>query len=224
MPVAVLTFLVVLGLVGLFLVLPRGRLDRARRGWLLLAAAGGLLAAMLFRLTDTAVAPGWFWGLALVALVAALRVITHRRPVYSALYFVLLIVAIAGLLVLMQAEFLAAVLVVVYAGAILVTYLFVIMLAQRPKPAGYDLRAREPLWGCLAGFFLLGLIAGQICAPSDRPPEDALAVASGTVQAVGTALLTEYIVGVEIAGVLLLAALVGAIAIASRRPGTETDG
>ncbi|HPM23844.1 MAG TPA: NADH-quinone oxidoreductase subunit J [Phycisphaerae bacterium] len=206
----------VLGAIGLFLVMPGGRTGRARVGLVTLAAAGGALAAGLCAGQD---GRGLFAGCALVALFAAVRVITHKRPVYSALYFVLLVVAVAALLLLMDAEFLAAALIIIYAGAILVTYIFVIMLAQQSRPAPYDAKAREPFWGCLAGFALLALLAVRLFSGTAAMPATVLA---GTVEGVGTRLLTEYVIGIQLAGLLLLAALVGAIAIARRRPANET--
>src|SRR5436305_5171695 len=76
----------------------------------------------------------YFWIFSGVGIVGAIRVITHTRPVYSALYFVLTVFATAGLFVLLWAEFMAAALVLIYAGAILVTYVFVIMLAAEAAP------------------------------------------------------------------------------------------
>jgi len=173
-------------------------------------------------------ARGWFALLALVGLWGGIGVISHPRPIYSALYFILVIVAVAGLLVLMQATFLAAALVIIYAGAILVTYLFVIMLArQGPQPAPYDARARGPFAGVLTGFILLAALtvrltrAATFGEPAAGPADP---TAAGSITSVGTELLTRYIVGVELAGLLLLAALVGAIAVARRRTGTpETE-
>src|SRR5262249_46884008 len=158
--------------------------------------------------------------------------------VYSALYFVLVVVAVAILLVLLQAEFLAAALLIIYAGAILVTYVFVIMLAQSAMKPTYDTQAREPFFGTLAGFILLAVITAQILsattgdggfvAPSAAtlsPPPSLTATGidpgHGTVKGVGTGLLTVYGIAVELAGVLLLAAMVGAIAIARRRAVVE---
>jgi NADH-quinone oxidoreductase subunit J len=227
MPGLLILFLV-LGAIGLFLAMPGGRSRTARAGLIVLAAAGATLIAATTRLLAPQPGIGVFVGGALVALFAAVRVITHKRPVYSALYFVLLIVAVAALLVQMQAEFLAVALVIIYAGAILVTYIFVIMLAQQARPAAYDTKAREPLLGCLAGFVLLWVLAGQLFGGSAATEAPAAgATAAGTVAAVGTELLTTYIVGIQIVGLLLLAALVGAIAIARRRPaegrGVEDD-
>lgn len=217
-----LTGLLLLGAIGLFLALPGGRINAARVGWVALAAAAGTFVAVLVQVAGAAAGIGWFGGFALVGLFAALRVITHPRPVYSALYFVLLIVAVTGLLVLAEANFLAAALVIVYAGAILVTYIFVIMLAQQARPAPYDTKSREPFWGCLTGFALLALLAWRLL-PLGEPVGAAavLPAAADNVAAVGTRLLTEYIIAIQLAGLLLLAALVGAIAIA-RRQGTTT--
>jgi NADH-quinone oxidoreductase subunit J len=224
--IAILT----LGAVGLFLALPGGRADTRRVGWVVLAAAGAVLLALLLQLVPGADPRGLFAGFALVAVFAALRVITHRKPVYSALYFILLIFAVTGLLVLLEATFLSMALVIIYAGAILVTYVFVIMLAQQSRPAPYDVKSREPVWGCLAGFLLLILLARQIelfLVPAQRTPLPApVAEAAGTIEAVGVPLLTEYVVAIQIIGLLLLAALVGAIAIARRRatPRVESEG
>src|SRR5690606_11925251 len=91
-----------------------------------------------------------------------LRVITHPRPVYAALFFILSILASAGLYLLLSAEFMTFALIIVYAGAILITYLFVIMLAtEAPQAerlealASYDRYSREPVWATIFGFLLL---------------------------------------------------------------------
>jgi NADH-quinone oxidoreductase subunit J len=220
---ALLVLFLVLGAIGLFLALPGGRRRTTRAGLVLLAAAGATLIAAAARLLVPPAGVGVFALCGLVALFAAVRVITHQRPVYSALYFVLLVVAVATLLVQMQAEFLAAALVVVYAGAIVVTYVFVIMLAQQARPAAYDVKARDPLLGCLAGFVLLWVIAGQLFgASSATEPATAGPSGAGTVEAVGTGMLTTYIMAIQIIGLLLLAALVGAVAIARRQPAATT--
>ena len=98
-------------------------------------------------------------------MLGALRVITHPRPVYAALYFILTVLASAGLFLLLSAEFMAFALVIVYAGAILITYLFVIMLATQAPEEGheevlaeYDTAAREPIAATVVGFVLLGAL------------------------------------------------------------------
>ena len=170
--------------------------------------------------------PAWFAAFALIGLWGGVRVITHRRPVYSALYFLLVIVSVAVELVLLEAQFLAAALVIIYAGAILVTYLFVIMLAQQAEETAYDRQAREPLIGTLTGIVLLALIAARLLLPAPAAVSAAPAVAAevDSVGYVGTHLLTHYVVGVEVAAILLLAAMVGAIAIARRKARLSAPG
>lgn len=221
----VASLLVVVGAAGLFLAMPRGGARAGRGPLVLLGAAGAVLVTLLASAAGRGGTAGWFVGLSVVAVAAAIRMITHRRPVYSALYFVLVVVAVAGLVLLLGAEFLAAALVIIYAGAILVTYVFVIMLAQQTGAAACDREAREPLLATAAGFVLLGVLGSRLFAPAVEASSGAPPAPPGDVTWVGTQLLTRYVVGVEIAGVLLLASMVGAIVIARRRveSGLEED-
>jgi NADH-quinone oxidoreductase subunit J len=105
----------------------------------------------------------------IIGVMAAVRVTTHRRPVFAALYFVLVVVASAGLFLLLQAEFMAFAIIIVYAGAILITYLFVLMLAQQSTTdetdAGaswYDRTPREPALAVLAGFIMLAALTQSL--------------------------------------------------------------
>lgn len=212
---ALLTF----GGLGLFLAMPSGRAHAGRAGVLLLIIAAAMVTLIMLQYAGQGGHPVAVALLALIGLGAATRVITHTKPVYSALYFILVIVATCGLLLLAQAEFLAAATMIIYGGAILVTYVFVIMLAQQSGgPPEYDRNAREPFFGVLAGMLILAILCGRLLAakPAAAPliaPFDV----PGTVTGTGTVLLTEYAVGVQIAAILLLAALVGAVAIARRR-------
>lgn len=228
--------IVACGAVGVFVALPRGRASLHRAPLIILAAAAVGLVTFLLRqryIAFSSLQPvdGWFVALTLVALTGGVRVITHPRPVYSALYFIMVIIAVAGLLLLMQAEFLAMALVMIYAGAILVTYVFVIMLAQQSGEADYDRQSREPLLAVVVGFVLLGVIGAQLFNPAvvemsieaaASIPDSATSV--GDISTVGTTLLTQYAVGVEVVGVLLLAAMIGAIAIARRRTDVAEEG
>jgi NADH-quinone oxidoreductase subunit J len=218
-----LTLLIALGGAGLYLAMPGGRLRSGRVALIVLLGAAAALLALIFPLAPGGAQTGWFIALSVVGLVGGIRMVTHRRPVYSALYFVLVVVSVTGLLVISNAEFLAAALLIIYAGAILVTYVFVIMLAQQNETAArYDREARQPLIGILAGFVLLAVMGakllgarGGVTTPIDTP---------GRVTQVGAHLLTEYVIGVQIAGVLLLAAMVGAIAIARRKADELPEG
>ena len=115
---------------------------------------------------DALGANGPFWLhvlLALVAVSGAARMVTHPKPVYAALYFILVILAVAVTFLLLQAEFMAFALLIVYAGAILITYLFVLMLAQQSgdratrgeESAWYDRTPREPVAALLLAFVVL---------------------------------------------------------------------
>ncbi len=236
---AILYLLFALGGAGVYLALP-GRQRSARTAGLIfgLAAIVGFVILAAGRLFPEGASSLYFCVLAAVALFGAGKVVTHPKPVYSALYFLLLVVAVACLMVLQEAEFLGIALIIVYAGAILVAYVFVIMLAQQSGASPVDTCAREPFMAVLAGFVTMAAIAGQSAylPKSGEPPRgleptvqivaDGLAQAneatdetlagSNTAQ-VGFALLSQYVVALEIAGVLLLVAMVGAIAMAKKR-------
>ncbi len=166
--------LLALGAVGVCVALPRaGSVNPQAIGGVIAAMAGGLL---IMALSWSAARQGWaylpnvyFYAFSVIALGGALRVVTHPRPVYAALFFVLTILASAGMYVLLAAEFMAFALVIVYAGAILITYLFVIMLAtQAPSEdqiealADYDRSAREPIAGTIVGFLMLGVLTSMM--------------------------------------------------------------
>lgn len=157
----------VLGAIGLYLLLRPGR-----RGLKALGALVGL-GAFGWVIKESAAALGvpggrpepFFAIFSLIAVAAAVRMITHRRPVYAALHFVAVVLSSAGLFLLLEAEFMAFALVIVYAGAILITYLFVLMLAQQASQPGdesreapYDVVAREPAAAVAIGFVVLGLL------------------------------------------------------------------
>lgn len=119
----------------------------------------------------------FFTIFSLIALASAVRMITHPRPVYSALYFVMVVLSSAALFLLLQAEFMAFALVIVYAGAILITYMFVLMLAQQaPNPDDanaqpeYDVLPREPMAAVVVGFIMLALFTNMIFGGTSKLP------------------------------------------------------
>mgnify|MGYP000001378057 CR=1 FL=1 len=182
--------LLVVGGVGVTLALPRRGVNPQVLGAGVAGLAGGLLMLFLGLNAGTEKIPNIFFYLfAAVGLGGALRVITHPRPVYAALYFIMTVLASAGLFLVLSAEFMAFALIIVYAGAILITYLFVIMLAtQAPEEgqedvlADYDTQANEPIAATVVGFVLLAALTvmlfkgtGALPAPAKTIPDVLLA-------------------------------------------------
>lgn len=150
-----------------------------------------------------------------IAVCGGIMVVTRKHPMSSALYLILTLFAVAALFVLRQAHFLAAVQVIVYAGAVVVLFVFVIMLINVPEDRLPVERATTTrVLGVLAaGFFILesAVLARRFSMPIGPAAE------VGTVEAVGRALFTDYLLAFEITSVLLLAAVIGAIALAKRK-------
>jgi NADH-quinone oxidoreductase subunit J len=238
-PVLILVLCVIAG-IGTLLLLPSRREAALRKigGAVVLAAALILVALLVRAAAGTGGMGVYFWVFSTIALLGALRVVTHPKPVYSALYFVLTVFASAGLFVLLWAEFMAAALVLIYAGAILVTYVFVIMLAAEATPtsgpmaglAEHDAISREPLIACATGFAMMGVLLFVIFEKSEglsaKPQAAASAVIApatggfqpqGGVQELGTYLFNNQLVNLELAGLILTVAMIGAIVIARRR-------
>lgn len=152
-----------LGALGVALSMPRKSISPYIFGAILAGLAFGLVMLGLGLKNPESVPNIHFYIFSLIALASALRVITHPRPVYAALYFVMTILASSGLYLILSAEFMTFALIIVYAGAILITYLFVIMLAteapsevQSENLTEYDRVSREPIAATVAGFILLG--------------------------------------------------------------------
>jgi NADH-quinone oxidoreductase subunit J len=165
----ILYALCVLGGAGLYVALPKGGRNPQVLGAMAAALVGGIALLVLGLKLRPHLPNVYFYVFALIGVGAALRVITHPRPVYAALYFILTVISTGGLFVLLSAEFMAFALIIVYAGAILITYLFVIMLAtQAPEEdqtevlADYDTQAREPLAATVVGFLLLALLSTML--------------------------------------------------------------
>lgn len=177
---------VILGAVGVYLTLPHGR-SIARIGPLLAVAGIGLGLVAALGVIPTGDTEGSASVLELVHMglftiisaAAGVRVITHTRPVYSALYFVLVVLSSAGMLVMLEAEFMAFAMVIIYGGAILITYMFVIMLATLPQSEGdtetstvYDRFAREPGMAVLMGFVLIAVIGSVVFQSNSNLPDE----------------------------------------------------
>lgn len=163
---------------------------------------------------------------AAVAVMSAIGVVLGRSPIASLLFMVTTLASVAGIYVLLEAHFLAAVQVIVYAGAIMVLFLFVIMLLN----LGHEYRT-DLMTGLrsVLGFVVTGLTMGVLYAillGSDTPlisDGTAGAAIDGAVQEKGAAgaiaepLFTDYVVAFELTGLLLLVAIVAAVALAKPR-------
>ena len=150
-----------------------------------------------------------------IAVGASILVVTRKHPLASALNLILAMAAVAALFVLRQAHFLAAVQLIVYAGAVIVLFVFVIMLTNVPADRLPEERATmfRILAVIAAGSLIVegALIAGGFAMPREPEP------GGGTLEAVGRALFTDYLLAFEVTSVLLLAALIGAITLAKKK-------
>ncbi|MBI1388273.1 MAG: NADH-quinone oxidoreductase subunit J [bacterium] len=162
----------------------------------------------------------FFWIFAFTAFFAGVGVVASRNPMHSAISLVAVLISIAGLFLALHAEFLAWILVIVYTGAVMVLIVFVISLLNLDKDEPIDYTAARR-WGMAAltmfiAAFLVYLYADPLIGaghPAKPPvPDD-----WGSVQTVAIDLFTRYMIVVQLAGVLLTAAVIGAVVVA-RKP------
>lgn len=166
-----------------------------------------------------------FYFFGIFAIVSALLFITRKSPVAAALWLVNTMFSLAALFVLLDAQFIGAIQVIVYAGAIMVVFLFVIMLLNLGHPSEL-MDARGLGWKVAAGAVGLGLLAQVFALTRARIPEHlALPPGSvaqdvaqqGAIAPIAKLLFTEYLLAFELTSILLLAAIVGAVVLGRRR-------
>ena len=268
-----------LGAIAVYLMMPRRGYQPVQIGGLLGAMTlGGLWLYLSRSLPDRLGIPvvgfTYYYVFSGIAIIAAVRVITHTKPVFAALWFVMMALASAGLFLILEAEFTAIALVAVYAGAILVTYLFVIMLATRSGQSTdpteitadeeCDRVAYEPAAAVAAGFFMMAVLLSLMfsATPKLAPnpdtamtddaaiiaqilpnraasqllnglPEDPSAALAAPLlstdrlentERIGLDLLRSHPLGLELAGILLLVSLIGAVVIARKHTDHPTPG
>lgn len=244
-PVLILLLCLFAGIATVFILPGHREMTIRKVAGVVLIAVGLIFAASLpswASATNSASSAIYFWIFSAIAVGSAIRVVTHSKPVYSALYFVLTVFSSAGLFVLLEAEFMAAALVLIYAGAILITYVFVIMLATQAtgdgthmqKMADYDSHSREPAAAAAVGFALMGVLmfvifdrtAEQQIVPSgpvqmvtqaDGAAAEPSVKIEGDTQELGMFLFRHQLLQLEISGLLLLISMVGAIVISRRK-------
>ena len=166
-----------------------------------------------------------FYGFAGLAIAAAFLMVIRKNPVASVLWLVLCFVGLAGLFVVLQAYFIAVIQILVYAGAIMVLFLFVVMLLDlRVEDLGKLTLPRIPIVGAVAAvLFLVAMVAvvtavepfwdysmSEFLAPRGAAMPD-------SVKAIGRPLFTDWLLPFEVTSVLLLAAIVGAVALTRKR-------
>ncbi len=157
-----------------------------------------------------------FLTLAVISVTTALLMVLSRNPVHSVLYLILTFFAIAGQYILLNAQFLAVVHIIVYAGAIMVLFLFVLMLLNLNKDTEPQ---KSSLWklsaGIAAGMLLVTMVGAMRGSISVNTPEN-VNEEVGLVENLGLVLFTDFVVPFEIAGILFLAAMVGAVLVGKR--------
>ncbi len=157
-----------------------------------------------------------FLTLALITIVTALLMVFAKSPVHSVLYLILTFFAIAGQYVLLNAQFLAVVHIIVYAGAIMVLFLFVLMLLNLNEDTEPQ---KSTIWklsaGIASGLLLVTLVGALKGSVSIQTPEVSNS-SVGLVENLGQVLFTDFVVPFEIAGILFLAAMVGAVLVGKR--------
>jgi len=166
-----------------------------------------------------------FYYMAVASVASALFAVTRNNPVHSMLWVLALFLHVAGIFLLLGAEFLAAVQVIVYAGAILIFYLFVLMLLDLPGEEARPRFGRHWPFAAVVGgaFAALAWLAGV--ETFDREAADVVtatrvaagAPAQGSLEEIGMALFGPFALPFEIAGLVLLAAIVGAVVLARKR-------
>ena len=169
----------------------------------------------------------YFYACALLAVLGALGVVFSKNPIRSAMGLLLLILSVAGLFLSLHAQFLAAVQLIVYAGAVVILFLFVIMLLGPTAVTSDDHSGRWPrAFGgglfALAGFAAIGVVrsaaAGARAPASLGVPDSAF----GGIGAFGDILFSDALVPFELSSALLMVAVVGAVAVARGRQGERT--
>ncbi len=160
-----------------------------------------------------------FYLFALLAIVSALLFVTRRNPVPAALWLVNVMFALSGLYVMLDAPFIGIIQILVYAGAIMVVFVFVVMLLNLGRTGIGDLRPLGARLG--AGLVALALIANFMTLVRDPLPQLASAPAEDNViTSIAESLFTDYLVAFELTSIVLLVAIIGAVILAKRRVNT----
>ena len=160
-----------------------------------------------------------FYILAALAIAGALGVVLARNPVYAVLSLVATMFAISGIFVVLQAYFVAVIQILVYAGAVLVLFLFVVMLLDMAPETLFRLKGNTlKIGGTLFAGFILWEILMAAGLTGVVPGSNGPGTAQGTPAAVGQLLFTRFSLPFEVASLLLLVGIIGAIVLAKKKP------
>lgn len=159
-----------------------------------------------------------FWFLSVLALLSATMVLISKNPVHSILWLIIVFFALSGHYVLLNAQFLAIVNLIVYAGAIMVLFLFVVMLMNLNSETEPQKNGRQKMAGVIAGGSLMLIMIDVIRDSAETKGATALLKTGniGLIKNLGMVLFQDYIVPFEIASVLFLSAMVGAVVIGKK--------
>jgi len=155
-----------------------------------------------------------FWFFAIVGVGCGIMVVFHRNPMSSAIYLVVTMLCLAGFYALLAGPFVAVIQVLVYAGAVMVLILFVIMMLNLREET-LEREGGMVTW-IIAGLIGLGLVVA-VARKFPRTPAGTPEPAFGTIEEVGNKLFTVYMLPFELTSVLLLVAIIGAVILAKRR-------
>lgn len=161
-----------------------------------------------------------FLGAAFISLVASLLLVTRKNPIHSALFLVLNFLCVAVLYILLYSQFMAIIQVVVYAGAIVMLIVFVIMLLdlEIEVRSGLKIVYSKVVGGFLAVLFLFGILYSVVAkSPTGKVGSYTPDKVSANVKAVGEMLFTQYLFPFEIVSVLLATAIIGAVILSKKR-------
>jgi NADH-quinone oxidoreductase subunit J len=163
------------------------------------------------------ITPILFWILSVLSLFSALMVITSKNPMYSVMWLIIVFFTISGHYILLNAQFLAVVNIIVYAGAIMVLFLYVLMLMDLKKETEPQKNRWIKLAGAVAGgSLLLVLVAALRKADLGNSIAETRLGDIGLIENLGKILFNEYVVPFEISSILFLSAMVGAVVIGKK--------
>jgi NADH-quinone oxidoreductase subunit J len=157
-----------------------------------------------------------FFVLAALSVFAAISLIVQRHPIHSALSLIVVMVSLAGLYLLMGAEFVAAVQIIVYGGAIMVLFVFVIMLLNAGEEERTNFSKLATIGGVPLALALAGLIAASVARSSGHLPAPAVAGELTSTKQLSMLIFSQFVYPFELTSFLILIAILGAIVLAQR--------